>query len=240
MSVLELFDPPTPATEPPTGDFWEALAQWQATNTRIRDLEKEGDERYQQAKAKARKGRKKKDELSSEELNALRAPLLAEYSPVLDPLHAQVATLKARLDDLASSTPFREPREQWCLWKVRSTYDYHTQGFGATSYAQNTAEMYLLEALNLGLEVRIDKEVTKTKDHSFYSIGDTATFKVMVKAHGEEDIQLLNRKPPMPLREWLKACWKRGVNPRVLNPYLPHGLEEKLGIDYFGNDAVPK
>lgn len=241
MSVLDMFESPTPATEPTVmGDFWETLALWQATSTQIRDLEKEGDEKYQQAKAKARKGRKKKDELTTEELEVLRAPLLAEYSPTLDPLRAQAETLKARIDELAPTTPFREPREQWCLWKVKSTYDYITQGFGATTYAQNTADMYLLEAQSLGLEVRIDKEVTKTKDHSFYSIGDTATFKVMVKVHGEEDIQLLNRKPTMSLREWLKACWKRGVNPRVLNPYLSHGLEEKLGIDYFGNDLVSK
>ena len=36
------------------------------------------------------------------------------------------------------------------------------------------------------------------------------------------------------LREWLALCWKRGCNPRVYNPWLPHGIEERLGVTYFG------
>lgn len=41
-----------------------------------------------------------------------------------------------------------------------------------------------------------------------------------------------------PLREWVKGCWRRGVNPRVYNPFLPHGYEERVGLDYFGNEKV--
>jgi hypothetical protein len=31
---------------------------------------------------------------------------------------------------------------------------------------------------------------------------------------------------------------KKGVNPRVYMPFLPHGIEQQLGLDYFGNDLV--
>ena len=38
------------------------------------------------------------------------------------------------------------------------------------------------------------------------------------------------------LREQVRRSWARGVNPRVFNPFLPHGYEEQEGIDYFGRD----
>ena len=38
------------------------------------------------------------------------------------------------------------------------------------------------------------------------------------------------------LRNYLKACWSRALNPRVFNPLLPQGLEERLKIDYQGRD----
>lgn len=237
MNVLDLFG--VPDLPPSTGDFWGTLAQWNTTRKRILDLEKEADDKHQKAKEKIRKGRKKKDDLTAEELEKLRSPLLDEYNPILDPLRTQMVALRERMKELALTTPFRDPREEWCVWRTSSTNDYRSVGFGATAYARNAAEMYLVEAQNLGLEARIDQESVKETNYTVYSIAsEYYTFRVAVKVHGQEDIDLLNLKPALSLRDWLKSCWKRGVNPRVLQPYLPPGLEEKLGIDYFGNDLV--
>ena len=53
------------------------------------------------------------------------------------------------------------------------------------------------------------------------------------------EVEVLKRLPGLTLREWLKRCMQFGANPRVYNPFLPHGLEAKLGLDYFGNDVKP-
>lgn len=40
--------------------------------------------------------------------------------------------------------------------------------------------------------------------------------------------------------EVVRLCWKREVNPRVMYPFLPHGFEERHGLDYFGGKALDK
>lgn len=230
MNVLDLFEPVTL----PETDFWSTLESYRAVTARIRSLESEGEDKFQKGKM----GKRKKDK-SPEEIETLRTSLLREYNALLDPLREQEKDLKIQLNSLALTTDFREPRDTWCVWKVHSTYDHLTVGFGATAYAQSSAELHEQEAKSLGLEVRIDRESRRVQSHTACSITDEyVTFKVMVRIHGEDDLALLDRKPGMSLREWMKACWARGKNPRVYNPYLPPGLEEKLCIDYFGRDLV--
>lgn len=43
----------------------------------------------------------------------------------------------------------------------------------------------------------------------------------------------------VPYAELVRAKWARGINPRVDNPYLPHGYESEVGIDFFGNITDP-
>lgn len=40
----------------------------------------------------------------------------------------------------------------------------------------------------------------------------------------------------VPVGEFMRRCWARAWNPRVLDPFLPAGLEDKLGLDYQGRD----
>jgi hypothetical protein len=53
----------------------------------------------------------------------------------------------------------------------------------------------------------------------------------------ELEVEVLRRLPGLTMREWLKRCMQLGANPRVYNPFLPHGTEERLGLDHFGNDV---
>lgn len=48
------------------------------------------------------------------------------------------------------------------------------------------------------------------------------------------DLEILKHSPAPSLVEQVRLCWARGVNPRVYNPFLPHGFEEKHGISYTG------
>lgn len=50
-------------------------------------------------------------------------------------------------------------------------------------------------------------------------------------------VEAIKRKPSMTLREQVRRCWARCSNPRVFNPFLPHGYEEKVGIDYQGRET---
>ena len=52
--------------------------------------------------------------------------------------------------------------------------------------------------------------------------------------------EILTRKPERPLREYVRDCWRRGVNPRVYLPFLPYGYEAEVGIDEFGHDLHAK
>ena len=115
-----------------------------------------------------------------------------------------------------------------------SASNYRSQGFGASNYAEKSAESKADIARFHGFhaEVRPVGTEHRTNDGCRYQ-----NYGVFVNTT-EIGWEMLIRRPGPTLKDWLKMCWKRGVNPRVFNPCLPHGLEEKFGIDYFGNDVV--
>jgi len=138
---------------------------------------------------------------------------------------------KEALKAAAVDAAFGAPAPEWALFRRVYVSSYSTQGFGAGHYAKSCAEDHADHARHHGVEVEVRREGGDTRG--------SECFAVYVKL-GPRDLALLEQKPGPSLRDWLKACWKRGANPRVLNPFLPHGLEERLGIDYFGNDVAPR
>lgn len=119
---------------------------------------------------------------------------------------------------------------------VSSSYDYHTQGYGAASYARGEALRWQQKFEYYGLKTMLE-EVTST-EHYVHGI---AMRRYVLSANCAPAVaEIVRRKPEIPLRDWLKMCWKNGVNPRVYNPFLRYGLEEELNIDYFGNDLDPE
>lgn len=113
-----------------------------------------------------------------------------------------------------------EPGEEWNLAHVASEYSYSTQP-NARGYAAGEAKRKAMELRATGLNAEV------------------RNLEVWAKA-SPEMIEIAKHKPPTPLREWVMACWKTGCNPRVMNPWLPHGYEESVEIDYFGNDLRKK
>lgn len=165
----------------------------------------------------------------SKALDDERAALVTYGKPYIDARWTLRRNVEDLALDLASRLPVRPgtfegvAHEEW-------SNTYETQGHGANHYMVRAAAIRASFFRSLGLEVR---EVRKE-----YAV------EVVVCVEDEEALEIAKRKRPL-LTDWVAACWKSGINPRVLNPYLPHGFEERHGITFFGDrydvkEAQPK
>ncbi|MEO8035469.1 MAG: hypothetical protein ABI837_13620 [Acidobacteriota bacterium] len=136
---------------------------------------------------------------------------------------AQRDFLDTALRRLAATEAFSEPalRTEWIDWKSVRISTFYSQGFGAERYAMAAAEADADVARMYGIEVRIQQV-------------DEIVVQVLVG--GQRDVEILSRRPGPSLKEQIRAALRRGANVRVLHPLLPYGIEEKLGLDMFGND----
>jgi hypothetical protein len=143
--------------------------------------------------------------------------------------------LKYQLDKLAADAAVHRGTERVVLERIWLS-SYSSQGFGMQNYARRAAELKAAEAAPY-CDTEIVEDVSKS---AITGKPNLYAYVVMALVEHELDAEIVRRKPGMDLRDWLKWCWKNGVNPRVYNPFLPHGLEEKLGITYFGDDVKEK
>jgi len=142
--------------------------------------------------------------------------------------------LETALDRMAQEEVVRTSGCVYTLYASTGTWVYSSQGFGAPAYAANAAQMHADKLLFYGIPSHIQK-IPRGRDQWGIEQGD---FWVWAQADGRT-CEVIRRKSSLPLREWVKSCWKRGVNPRVYQPFLPTGYEESVGLDYFGNDRPP-
>lgn len=112
---------------------------------------------------------------------------------------------------------------------------YHTQGYGAIGYARTDAQMLADKAAYHGLVAEVRPGERRYLTDAYGHGMDHQTFEVWANTDAT-GWAMLSRRESVPLRESVRLCWKRGVNPRVYWPFLPHGYEEREGLDYFGND----
>jgi hypothetical protein len=165
----------------------------------------------------------------------LQRPYLDEWSRYGQEIECERRWLRHQLSRLAVEAAVHRGSRRVELDRVWLS-SYSTQGWGMQKYARSAAELRVAEAAPY-CEARILEDVSnsvldgKPRLHAYI---------VMVLVEHELDAEIVRKKPGMGLRDWLKWCWKNGVNPRVYNPFLPHGLEEKLGITYFGDDVKEK
>lgn len=133
------------------------------------------------------------------------------------------------LKDLATRVP-PQPGLREELFESVWVSTYSTQGpSGASRYAAGRAEIIAEEVREYGIQSEVRRTV---------AMGDS--YEVIVMVAEELDIQILRYAPAkLTLKEWVRRCWAKGVNPRVYNPWLPHGFEEKAGLDYFGGELGP-
>lgn len=173
----------------------------------------------------------------------------AAMRPALDAGLAHVEALarearwvEHRLGELAATSPVAPGVE---AHKIRTVYrsTYATQGFGADTYARQAAELYALdqdstltdEERAAGVRVEVERgELTDAGCGIGRSPGEYRVVVRGVASAADADI-VRRRVSRQTLVEWVAACWKRGTNPRVYDPWLPHGFEAKWGIGYDGS-----
>lgn len=154
------------------------------------------------------------------------------YNPLVEALDSRHRQEKKehekQLRELAETTEVEVSETQWT--RLRRIYEstYRSQGMGAETYARNAAEMDADRARFHGVPTEVRRVMTNRHKLVMYEVW-AAVDKV--------NAALLKIKPGPTLKEAVRLCWKRGVNPRVYNPFLPHGYEEQNNLDYFGNEV---
>jgi hypothetical protein len=156
------------------------------------------------------------------ECMAAQDRIMAEGSRWMDRTRADMRVLDEEMDrlapdcDLEAESTARLGTEVCLGGAMSSTYRSQTQ---AAKYAKERAREYGDKAEMHGVPWRMESEK-----------GDYSVMVPLTEAGAER----LRRRPGVGLVEWARLCWKRGVNPRVYCPFLPHGFEERHGLDYFG------
>jgi len=149
--------------------------------------------------------------------------LVAKWEPKRAALEARANALEEELRALAEVvTPL--PGEH--SLEVFSHFANYSQGPGGDRrYAEARCKIDVagFEALGIKGEVEQDRYIN-------------STYRSRALVSSELDVEILKRKRALSLREMVRLAWKLGVNPRVYWPMLPHGFEEKEGLDFFGND----
>jgi hypothetical protein len=161
--------------------------------------------------------------------------IMVKHQPLLqaraDFLYSEVERLAKRLAELAPLAELRRAGAggEWFYLDSRRAGDYGSQGYGALRYAEGSVQLTADVARAEGFVDGVDLVVVTARDYDEVVIA-------AVRVESEVDAEIVRRCPPLSLREQVRRCWKRGVNPRVLNPFLPHGYEEQVGLDFFGGD----
>jgi hypothetical protein len=154
--------------------------------------------------------------------------LLASWQPRVKALvereDAEREAMEDRLWRCAADCPVPVADDRRTVVAHSWTASYHTQGLGAACYARGAVEGAADPARAAGLTV----EIHYRKD----VLGSVEAWANTTEAGAA----LLNYKPGPSLREHVRLCWARHVNPRVYHPFLPAGYEEAEGIDSFGHD----
>ena len=149
------------------------------------------------------------------------------YKPTFDALETQLNTIAREC--LPDHTA-----EMNLVHRVYASA-YASQGYGCEKYTRQSAENAAKVARNQGFKAEVRPVGQYFRDQYGITYQDYGVF-CDCSAMGWD---LLRRKPAMSLREWIKDCWRRGTNPRVYDPFLPYGIEARLGLDEFGNDLTP-
>jgi hypothetical protein len=169
--------------------------------------------------------------LPEDQRKAIRAEWTEKADTVWSKFNNANTSLEYDLRALAEHVPVRAGVLRVVV-DDRSSSTYRSTSRGG-DYARAGATITAEGLKSVGVAV----SVVPTRYCEVYDGPDEpAGFRVIALVEAEVDGEVLKRLPGVPFREWVRLCWKLGVNPRVFNPYLPHGYEEREGLDFFGGD----
>jgi hypothetical protein len=137
---------------------------------------------------------------------------------------SETKRLKELVTSIASKLKPRRGSERF-TYASHWISTYRSQGYGAERYTGGLADIDLGFVESHGIEAAV-----------VHDSNGLDSYDVLVMVEDSIDVEILKAQD-FSIRDFLKACWSRALDPRVFNPYLPHGLEEKLGIDFQGRDT---
>jgi len=148
-----------------------------------------------------------------------RESMVVKWGPVELKADQRRKRLRERLDALADEVEVRPGPEPLVVRRHSANY---SQGLGGDErYAINRC--------------RIDVAGWESKGVRCDVVKDGHGYAARAWVEGELDVEVLRRVGPT-IREFVRLAWKFGANPRVYLPTLPHGFEEREGLDHFGAD----
>ena len=163
-----------------------------------------------------------------------RADAMAEAQ--IDAERAREADLTVAADAVPVGTVPRSPHLRPLEHAAVSSYRYSTQGFGSMKYAQGDAESQADAARAIGIPAEV--HLLESRYVPGFGCGTTEGTYIVLADCDPIGWQIAQRRTPLPLREVVRLAWKRGINPRVRMPFLQHGYEESVGLDFFGGERA--
>jgi len=235
-------------TSPLLDQFRGALAAFKALPARQQEAREALDAEYGEALEAAYKERFPRRKFTRPKM---LAEFLDKYEAITERFkprafalgeqqRADNEALKELLRTLADQTPlapFLEEDTEERLFCSMCDSDFSTQT-AASTYAKGRAGLYLLEAEAHGTTGRVERRADKDPPSRYAP----TYFDVLVQSDPDGMVvELLKHKTyGLTLRDMVKACWSKALNPRVYWPMLPPGYEEQEGIGWQGQDIEPQ
>lgn len=202
---------------------------------------------HRKAIGKKRGKKSARSVLPVEVIDRVHAEYQGRFNRAWDLTSAEMRGLEARLRALAPEAEIRrgEPRTVY----IGDPYTYSGQT-DATGYAQSAAECRAAELKAEGFETKIERVdsilggETATGGAArgygdFIRARRKTVWHVRVPLAEDLDVEILKKRPPLPVKEQVRNLLRHGLNPWVLDPFLPRDIMEKLGLDWQGRDVSP-
>lgn len=135
--------------------------------------------------------------------------------------YAKRDALKKQVDDLADKlTP--EPGDKWFVYMSSDEHSYRTQT-NPLAYAEGRAKVSAITLAMFCPTIPVFVRYVEATSSDRYSY---SRWETRVRLKSKLDFHILKHGgPSYTLRDWCLICWIVGINPRVLNSFLPHGIE---------------
>jgi hypothetical protein len=130
-----------------------------------------------------------------------------------DNIFSPINRTENRLFELAIGLPVPAADEWQQIGDVWES-TYRSQSYGASKYANASAHGIADKAVFYGVEASVER----------YGEGASVGYRVKARTT-PTGAEILRRKPDVPVKDWVAACARRGVNPRVYNPFLPYEVD---------------
>lgn len=178
-----------------------------------------------------------------------KATLHDRWRPIanlmMEVAHVERGRLSLAMEECAqvAAVPLAETWSE--VYRCRA-HDYLHVGFGAADYARKDAEIKAAEVAMVlhddHTHVRMVEDESKRHWTQADHKGGATWNSIEIREYVVEalidpvDVEIVRLKHPMDLREWVRLCWSKGIQPRVIFPGLPDDYEKDQGLDYQGND----